>query len=69
MASVDVRQLLTDALRLDLVGPADGLGCAEEVLPERPVRCYLTGFLVPQGAGEGQRADESAGATDAPKVL
>src|SRR5207248_8407514 len=31
-----------------------------EVLPQAPSRWYLTGFLVPIDAGEGQKADESA---------
>ena len=34
MKSVDVRKRLTDALRLDLIGPEENLGSAEEVLPE-----------------------------------
>jgi len=46
MIPVEVRAQLTDALRLDLVGPgevlgADGrvLGDASEILPQRPSTC------------------------------
>src|SRR4051812_20795724 len=60
MTSVEVRRQLVDALRLDLVGPGDGLGSADEVLPQAPSRWYLTGFLVPLDAGEAQRQDEDA---------
>jgi hypothetical protein len=60
MRSVDVRRELVDALRLDLVGPGDGLGCDEEVLPQAPSRWYLTGFLVPLDAGPSQRTDEDS---------
>ncbi len=60
MNSVDVREKLVDALRLDLVGPAENLGDPAEVLPQSPSRWYLTGFLVPLGAESSQRADESS---------
>src|SRR5438132_13970974 len=60
MKSVDVRKRLTDALRLDLIGPEENLGSAEEVLPEPPSRWYLTGFLVPLDADEEQRSDETS---------
>src|SRR5689334_21132174 len=60
MNSVDVREKLVEALRLDLVGPAEGLGDPAEVLPQAPSRWYLTGFLVPLGAERAQRADESS---------
>jgi hypothetical protein len=59
MNSVDVRKQLTDALRLDLIGPEANLGSPEEVLPEPPSRWYLTGFLVPLDADEEQKADEA----------
>ncbi len=43
MTSVEVRQRLTDALRLDLIGPGEVLGPenrvlgqADEILPQRP---------------------------------
>src|SRR5688500_16359748 len=60
MTSVEVRRELVNALRLDLVGPGEGLGQAEEVLPQRPSKWYLTGFLVPLDAEEDQRRDEDA---------
>jgi hypothetical protein len=59
MLSVEVRQSLVDALRLDLLGPQDDLGMPDEVLPEPPFRWYLTGFLVPIDADERQRTDET----------
>ncbi len=59
MLSVEVRQTLVDALRLDLVGPQEGIGNPQELLPEPPSRWYLTGFLVPIDAEEEQRADET----------
>lgn len=57
MDSVEVRQQLVHALRLDLVGPEDGGVYADEVLPQPPSRWYLTGFLVPRNAPEDQRSD------------
>lgn len=59
MQSVEIRKSLTDALRLDLVGPQEGLGNIEEVLPEPPSRWYLTGFIVPIDADETQKTDET----------
>lgn len=50
MSSREVRTELTRALKLDLVGPSEGLGNANEVLPQPPSRWYLTGFLVPRDA-------------------
>jgi len=62
---VDVRESLVDALRLDLVGPDEDLGDPEEVLAQTPSRWYLTGFLVPTEADDGQRTDpESSGTMD-----
>lgn len=65
--SADVRKRLIDALRLDLVGPADDCGpeaeasaSEEEILPQEPSRWYLTGFLVPIDADASQRADVEA---------
>jgi hypothetical protein len=65
MMPVEVRAQLTNALRLDLVGPgevlgADGrvLGDASEILPQRPSTWYLTGFLVPLDADPEQKIDE-----------
>jgi hypothetical protein len=62
MTSVQVRQELVDALRLDLVGPdpTRNLGIPDEILPQSPSRWYLTGFLVPLEAGESQRAEETS---------
>ncbi len=47
MKSVEVRQHLVDALRLDLVGPdaSRNLGTPDEVLSQAPSRWYLTGSL------------------------
>lgn len=59
MESVEVREQLVDALRLDLVGPEKGCELEDEILPQAPSRWYLTGFLVPLEAGEEQRADET----------
>ena len=47
MNSVNVREKLVEALRLDLVGPAEKLGDSAEVLPQAPSRWYLTGYLAP----------------------
>src|SRR5580658_3973765 len=60
MNSVEVREKLVDALRLDLVGPAESLGDPAEVLPQAPSRWYLTGLLVPLGAERAQRSDEAS---------
>jgi hypothetical protein len=60
MTSSEVRQQLVDALRLDLIGPCRDLGTADEVLPQRPSKWYLTGFLVPLDADPAQRVDEES---------
>ncbi len=60
MISLDVRQRLVEALRLDLVGPEPGSALEAEVLAQAPSRWYLTGLLVPLEAGEAQRSDEAA---------
>lgn len=60
MNPCDVREKLVEALKLDLVGPTDGLGTIDEVLSQPPSRWYLTGFLVPQDADVEQRADEAS---------
>ena len=54
---VEVRAQLVDALRLDLVGPEDGLGDAQEILPQRPSTWYMTGFLVSLEASPDQKTD------------
>src|SRR5438552_16417859 len=60
MKPVDVRRELSDALKLDLVGPSERLGSPDEVLPQAPSRWYLTGFLVPIDADDTQRAEETS---------
>jgi hypothetical protein len=60
MKSVDVRGRLVEALRLDLIGPSDALGDAQEVLPQSPSRWYLTGFLVPLDSAPEDKSDETA---------
>ena len=45
--SEQIRARLVEALRLDLVGPANDHAFANELLPESPRRWYLTGYLVP----------------------
>ena len=57
MKSVEVREDLINALRLDLVGPGPGHQHENEILPQAPSRWYLTGFLVPYEAPESQRRD------------
>ena len=59
MTSLEVRQQLVRALRLDLVGPGPGDELAEELLPGwvRPSNWYLTGFLIPSGTPVEQSAD------------
>lgn len=51
ITSLDVRNQLVEALRLDLVGPWPGHPLAEEKLPGWmfPSNWYLTGFLIPSG--------------------
>ena len=60
--SVDVRNQLINALRMDLLGPQPGnpehLQYEGEVLPIAPSRWYLTGFLVPYEAPADQRTDD-----------
>lgn len=60
--SEEVREALTRALQLDLVGPGPGSEYADEALPgwERPSFWYLTGFLVPSGTPAAERADDDA---------
>src|SRR5579864_7818019 len=60
MKSIDVRNKLVEALRLDLIGPSDTLGEAQEILPQSPSRWYLTGFLVPLDSAPEDRSDETA---------
>lgn len=60
MTSVQIRERLVDALKLDLVGPGVQLGDAAEVLPQSPSRWYLTGFLAPLDAKPEQRSEADA---------
>lgn len=60
MNSVEIRADLVAALRLDLVGPDNAHAFAHELLPDRPSRWYLTGFLVPTEAPTEQKTDETS---------
>jgi hypothetical protein len=57
--SLEVRERLVDALKLDLVGPCAGHALAGEQLPGwvRPSNWYLTGFLIPSGSAPEKSAD------------
>ena len=57
--SLEVRERLVEALRLDLVGPGADHELAEERLPgwERPSKWYLTGFLIPSDTPFEHRSD------------
>ncbi|MGH7556094.1 MAG: DISARM system helicase DrmA, partial [Longimicrobiales bacterium] len=57
--SLQIRDTLVDALRLDLIGPSPGHALEAEVLEQHPSRWYLTGFLVPTGASLEQRSEEA----------
>src|SRR5437016_3794050 len=58
LTSTDVRDRLTHALGLDVIGPEPGEPQVIEVLPIAPSRWYLTGFLVPWNAPAQQKRDE-----------
>jgi len=60
MNSPQIRGALVDALRLDLVAPDNSHAFAYELLPHRPSRWYLTGFLVPAEAPTEQKTDETS---------
>lgn len=57
--SLEVRERLVEALKLDLVGPGAGHELAEERLRgwERPSNWYLTGFLIPSGTPPEKAGD------------
>ena len=57
--SLEVRERLVEALKLDLVGPWAGHRLAEERLQGRvrPSNWYLTGFLIPSGTPPEKSAD------------
>jgi hypothetical protein len=57
---VEIRADLVRVLRQDLVGPEPGEAYETEVLPQPPSTWYLAGFLVPSGAPEEQRFDETS---------
>lgn len=59
ITSLEVRQELVNALKLDLVGPWPGHELAEERLSSKtwPSYWYLTGFLIPTGAPPEQSSD------------
>ena len=59
VTSLEVRERLVEALKLDLVGPWAGHALAEEQLPGRyrPSNWYLTGFLIPSGTPPEKSAD------------
>ena len=56
-SSLEVRDYLVNALKLDLVGPGPNDPLAAERLPgwERPSTWYLTGFLIPAAAPPEQK--------------
>lgn len=59
--SLEVRERLVEALRLDLVGPGPDSLLADESLPgwERPSsQRYLTGFLIPSGTPPEKSSDD-----------
>jgi len=47
MASAQVRDKLTEALALDLIGPEPGSALDFETIDRAPSKWYLTGWLVP----------------------
>ena len=57
--SLEVREQLVEALKLDLVGPWKGHALEAERLPrrERPSNWYLAGFLIPAGTAPAKSAD------------
>ena len=66
-ASAEVRDHLVEALRLDLIGPDPRDEAHQhERLPHAPSRWYLTGFLAPTGAPDGQRAQDAEEELDEP---
>src|SRR5258706_14793352 len=59
LTSLEVRERLVDALKLDLVGPWAEHEFAEEQLSNRlrPSAWYLTGFLIPSGMPPEKSSD------------
>ena len=65
--STSARQYLTDALRLDLIGPRPQDATLQyERLPQAPSRWYLTGFLVPTKVPPEQRTPDPEEELDEP---
>ncbi|WP_287787600.1 hypothetical protein, partial [Acidiphilium sp.] len=59
--SAAVRAAIARTLRRDLIGPGlDDEDIAHEILPTRPSRWYLTGYLVPAQAPPEQRTATGA---------
>ena len=58
MTANAVRERLTRALRLDLIGPQPDEPQVNELLPIAPSRWYLAGFLVPWNAPASQKEDK-----------
>ena len=63
--SAAVRRYLTDALKLDVIGPSDALGDPTERIPGwiKPSTWYLTGFLIPsltppEAAADGDEQED-----------
>ena len=54
----DVRMSHVDALQIDVVGPIGALEDYAEPLPPSPSQWYLTTFLMPTAATEGQQGLE-----------
>ena len=62
-----LRGRLVDLLRRDLIGPGpDDTDLATELLPERPGRWYLTGYLVP--APDSEAAEDEEAEQDLPDI-
>src|SRR5205085_1560283 len=60
-SATDVRAAIARTLRRDLIGPGlEDDDLAREMLPARPSRWYLTGFLVPVQAPPDQRSTPAA---------
>jgi hypothetical protein len=63
--SAQVRNILVQALELDLIGLiTDDMDRATEIINSPPTRWYLTGFLCPQGAPLKYRIDSDRGQDD-----
>lgn len=65
VTSAQVREQLRETLELDLIGPYNDHPAANEVLPENPLRWYLTGFLAPGKADtHHRRSNDTLGDED-----